>query len=263
MNIIDYGIPFMISFSGGRTSAYMTYILLQNEFIKTNSVVCFANTGKENEATLQFVKDCQDHWDIEIVWLEYDLETKYRIVNFETANREGKPFADLISKRNYLPNVVTRFCTQDLKIRLFKYYMQDLGFKHWTNIIGIRYDEPRRYYKLINNSKERWNNYMPLFDLKITKKDISCFWNNMNFQLKIKDYEGNCDLCFLKSIKKKKEIIRNSPEKVEWWIKQENIVNATFVKDFSYTQLRTLIEQRYDLFEHSNDIDIECFCNVD
>ncbi len=48
----------MISFSGGRTSAMMTIELLKlPEYNENNTVVCFANTGKETGAT--FVKGVQ------------------------------------------------------------------------------------------------------------------------------------------------------------------------------------------------------------
>jgi hypothetical protein len=35
------------------------------------AVVCFANTGKEDEATLEFVRDCAVNWSVPIVWLEF------------------------------------------------------------------------------------------------------------------------------------------------------------------------------------------------
>ena len=54
--------PTCISFSGGRTSAYMLWRVLQaNSELPTDTVVCFANTGKEVEATLRFVPDCAEH----------------------------------------------------------------------------------------------------------------------------------------------------------------------------------------------------------
>ncbi len=42
-----------------------------NGKLPDQAIVCFANTGKEEEATLQFVKDCQDNWNVKIHWLEY------------------------------------------------------------------------------------------------------------------------------------------------------------------------------------------------
>jgi len=68
MNPYDIESPTCISFSGGRTSAYMLYQVLHAHggTLPREAIVCFANTGKEDEATLQFVKDCSDHWNVPI-----------------------------------------------------------------------------------------------------------------------------------------------------------------------------------------------------
>jgi 3'-phosphoadenosine 5'-phosphosulfate sulfotransferase (PAPS reductase)/FAD synthetase len=64
--------PTAISFSGGRTSAYMLWRVLQsNGGLPPEAIVCFANTGKEDEATLRFVRDCGVNWGVEIHWLEF------------------------------------------------------------------------------------------------------------------------------------------------------------------------------------------------
>ena len=44
--------------SGGRTSAFMTKKILDEYSDQYEIVVCFANTGQENDATLDFVKEC-------------------------------------------------------------------------------------------------------------------------------------------------------------------------------------------------------------
>ena len=80
--------------------------------LPADAVVCFANTGKEEEATLRFVRDCSQQWNVPITWVEYRNDEKgYAVVDFDTASREGEPFEAIIRKRNYLPNPVTRFCT--------------------------------------------------------------------------------------------------------------------------------------------------------
>ena len=86
----------ILSFSGGRTSAYM---LANYDF----DLAIFCNTGKEAEGTLDFVRKCGEYFEKDIIWLEYTTDTKdkFKIVNFNTASRNGEPFEQLIKKRKY------------------------------------------------------------------------------------------------------------------------------------------------------------------
>jgi len=72
--------PTVVSFSGGRTSAYMLWRILQsNDGLPEEAKVIYANTGKEEEATLEFIRDCANNWNVPIIWLEYikdDQNTK-------------------------------------------------------------------------------------------------------------------------------------------------------------------------------------------
>jgi hypothetical protein len=195
--------PTCISFSGGRTSAYMLWRVLQsNGGLPEEAVVCFANTGKEDEATLEFVRDCSVNWKVPITWLEY-AEVDFTIVTFETACRNGEPFEALIRKRNYLPNPVTRFCTSELKIRPIGRYLLSLGMADTKteaenmSMIGMRADEQRRAAKIEDKSR------IPLVTAGITKEDVCAFWRNQSFDLGLPNnngvtMHGNCDLCFLK-----------------------------------------------------------------
>jgi len=94
--------PTVISFSGGRTSAFMLFKVLEahDGILPAEAIVCFANTGKEEEATLEFVHDCALNWNVPIVWLEYQTEKpNFRLVHYENASRNGEPFEDLINKK--------------------------------------------------------------------------------------------------------------------------------------------------------------------
>lgn len=253
----------VISFSGGRTSALMTIELLKDDRYK-DAVVIFANTGKENEETLKFVHKVDCFIGKRIIWIEYnpDPEIWFNIVSYQTASRNGEPFAALIRKRKYCPNRVARFCTQDLKIRPIKKYCQRIqGWEHWTSMVGIRYDEPNRWAK--SKSVERnevFDVEHPLVAWKVTKPQVLAYWQNMAFDLELKEHEGNCDLCFLKSKKKKQAIARKNPEKFDWWIEIEEEVNGRFTLEFSYKDLRNWVIQQP---EFSFDDSIDCFCNID
>ena len=62
--------PAAISFSGGRTSGYMLWKILDayDGQLPDHLPVTFANTGKEMTQTLDFVQACSVHWGVNITW---------------------------------------------------------------------------------------------------------------------------------------------------------------------------------------------------
>ena len=154
--------PAPISFSGGRTSGYMLRQILDayGGRLPPGVIACFANTGKEMPQTLDFVRACTEHWAVPIVWLEYahdgEKQRKFRIVDHRTASRRGEPYEVLLRQRRYLPNPVTRFCTTQLKIRVMRDYARSLGWEHWTNAVGLRFDEAHRVGRIKNQKRDAW-----------------------------------------------------------------------------------------------------------
>ena len=264
--------PTCISFSGGRTSAYMLWRVLQAHqmSLPEEAVVCFANTGKEDEATLRFVQDCSDRWNVEIHWVEFqDADPAFRRVSFETASRNGEPFEALIKKRNYLPNPVTRFCTAELKIRTIHKYLKSLGWDHNEQMdwVGMRADEQRRAAKIADKSR------IPLVTAGITKEDVGDFWKAQPFDLGLPNnngvtMHGNCDLCFLKGGAQVLSLIAEKPERGIWWAKMEALAlalaskpsGAVFRSDRpSYASMIQFATHQTDMFD-KNEEAIACFC---
>ena len=271
--------PALISFSGGRTSAFMLKQIIDAHggTLPDDIYVTFANTGKEMPETLDFVQACSEHWGVKVHWLELEMADErpvYRTkeVTYETASRDGEPFEALIGRRSYLPNPVARFCTAELKIRRMKDFMWKMkGYKHWDNVLGLRYDEPRRVSSSRNASdRERWGNLMPMYDAKHTVKDVLEFWQKANFDLTLPSIDGqtlagNCDLCFLKGRKTLTKLIKERPNLTTWWIAQENRIGegtgATFRSDRPpYVELLKEAENPVmdDMFE---DDAMSCFCH--
>jgi 3'-phosphoadenosine 5'-phosphosulfate sulfotransferase (PAPS reductase)/FAD synthetase len=264
--------PTCISFSGGRTSAYMLWRVLQAHqmSLPDEAIVCFANTGKEDEATLRFVEDCSDRWNVEIHWVEFqDADPAFRRVSFETASRNGEPFEALIKKRNYLPNPVTRFCTAELKIRTIHKYLKSLGWDHNEQMdwVGMRADEQRRAAKIADKSR------IPLVTAGITKEDVGAFWKAQPFDLGLPNnngvtMHGNCDLCFLKGGAQVLSLIAEKPERGIWWAKMEALAlalaskpsGAVFRSDRpSYASMIQFAADQTDMFD-KNEEAIACFC---
>lgn len=267
--------PTCLSVSGGRTSMYMLWLVLQsNDGLPDEAVATFANTGKEDEATLRFVKECSERWGVPIAWVENrEDEQGYALVNFATASRNGEPFEALMRKRRLLPNPMTRFCTQELKIRPMARYLRDLGmvetvsegeFFSW---IGVRADEPRRVAKVTRDRA-------PLAAAGITAQDVGAFWRSQPFDLELpnnngKTMHGNCDLCFLKPAAQVQALIAEKPERATWWARMEREIPAlgrttadgsVFRLDRpNYSRMAAIAADQRDMFD-PNEEAISCFC---
>lgn len=270
--------PALISFSGGRTSAYMLWRILDayGGKLPDDVHVAFANTGKEREETLRFVHDCETHWNVPVSWLEWvgrpkglegrrtPNDARFAVVNYNSASRNGEPFAALIQRKNYTPNPVTRFCTMEMKIEVMKWFMLSFGYKRWSNVVGLRADEMLRVFKAFERNEkggERWTTVMPMATKagRAMQEDVLAFWTQQPFDLQLKHYEGNCDLCFLKGREKLKRIIRENPGIADWWIGQERI--GRFRNDYSYADLVREVVSSPMLpmsLEDDDEFDAEC-----
>ena len=231
--------------------------------LPSDAVVCFANTGKEDEATLQFVHDCEKNWNVPIVWLEYcNEEPKFKVVNFKTASRNGEPFEQMITRKKYLPNTFARFCTQELKIFPINKYMKSIGIDEFVTFVGIRADEPRRVAKMKNNVDEK---FTPLATYGIGVNDVLNFWSKQTFNLQTITLDGNsllsnCDLCFLKKTNHILSLIQNKPQRAIWWADMEEKIGARFNQAHpSYKELMNFNLNQQNLFD-SNEDSIACFC---
>jgi 3'-phosphoadenosine 5'-phosphosulfate sulfotransferase (PAPS reductase)/FAD synthetase len=238
----------------------------------------FANTGKEDEATLRFVQACSDNWNVPIIWVEYQHdEPHFKVVDFETASRNGEPFEELIryGSRRYLPNPMTRYCTVDLKIKAAQRYLFSVGWTEWENLVGIRADEPRRVAKIRANPSDGnkgITRYMPLATAGVTKEEVGKFWAENTFDLELPNingitYHGNCDLCFLKKTTAVMSLIAEKPERAVWWAKMETLITESTIANGnvfridrpSYASMTKFAADQVDMFD-PNEESIACFC---
>lgn len=185
-------------------------------FQSKNLIYAFANTGKERPETLQFLKDTQDAFGIKIVWIEavvnpeYGEGTDYKIVDFQTASRNGEPFEATIKKYG-ISNVNFPHCTRELKfVPMREFFNHEFGRGTYAKMLGMRFDEMRRV-------KRKPDVLYPLVAWMVTVREVRDYWNASPFDLKLKDYEGNCDICWKKSLRKKLTILKENPPFHEWW----------------------------------------------
>ena len=218
----------LVSFSGGETSAFMAQWLNSHyeELGYENIVFVFANTGLENEQTLEFVDRCDKYFNLNVQWVEAEViyehkkGTRYYMTDFNNASRNGEPFEAMIKKYG-IPNQANPQCTRELKgapISAFgKIWFN--GEKYHT-AIGIRQDEADR----MNPKAKEMGFIYPLISSKMipaTKPMINFYWRSMPFRLELKGYQGNCATCWKKSDKKLYKIAQENPKAFDFMNRME------------------------------------------
>lgn len=98
--------------------------------------------------------------------------------------------------------------------------------------IGIRADEQHRIDR--RRAYEEGRVY-PLVDMmRVNSGFIRRFLEKQDFDLGLKDYEGNCDMCWKKSDRKLMTLYLENPERLAWWADMEKKYGGgefTFFRD--------------------------------
>lgn len=258
--------PALISFSGGRTSAFMLHEIMRahDGVLPADVHVVFANTGKEREETLRFVNECAVRWGVHITWVERTFDAPgFEIVSHNSASRKGEPFAAIIAKKKRLPNWMERWCTTALKVEPMHAFMRQQGHEigRFAEAIGLRDDEGLRIFKGLERADRDGRRILyPLARAKVRKPDVLAFWKAQPFDLKLAPHEGNCDLCFMKGRGLRKRIIRDDPDVAVWWQQQEQRIGRSFDRRDRVADLVEEVHRSPDLFDAfgEDDFDAEC-----
>jgi len=274
------------TFSGGRTSAFMGKFLLEYDKYKSfDKLFIFCNTGKEDEKTLEFIDKCDKEWNLNIVWIEAKINkqkgkgTDFKVVDFKTASRNGEPFSDMLDVYP-MPTIIGSNCTRELKLTPMNKYIKSLGYKNVITAMGIRYDERHRKS---NTAKEKNLVYPLIDDILVDEQMIRNWWDKQSFDLELKDYQGNCDLCFKKSERKRLTIIKENPKTAQWWLDMEakhsndktprfdlrNNLSIEQLIDKAKKPFRVAkdkhelrINQLSIIDDNINDLSFDCFCKA-
>jgi hypothetical protein len=217
----------LVSFSGGETSGFMAqWIKKHLEDSYDRVVYVFANTGLENEQTLEFVQQCDNYWKLNVQWVEASVNfgerkgTGYWLTDFDNARRKGEPFEAIIQKYG-IPNQAFPHCTRELKQAPIKAFARDwFDGEKYDTAIGIRKDEADR----MNAKAKEMRFIYPLIKqdmIPATKPMINFFWKQMHFRLELKGYQGNCTTCWKKADKKLFQIYKENPKAFDFMYKME------------------------------------------
>ncbi len=143
--------PYIVKFSGGRSSAMMLMKLLENNQLnpKRGDVIIFNNTSAEHSATYEFTRQmkkiAEEKYNIPFFWIEYQTyedssgtyqwsrKPSYKLVNDQPLSQDnlggycykGEVFEEMISLGGFLPSMVSRICTISMKIFITNAFLSD------------------------------------------------------------------------------------------------------------------------------------------
>ncbi|MFL7013669.1 phosphoadenosine phosphosulfate reductase domain-containing protein [Enterovibrio norvegicus] len=214
----------VVSFSGGRSSAFLVYQMeVARKKYGWNVVYIFTDTGVESPKTYKFIRDVVKHWGINLVILRAKVNpTLHKGNSYEVFTPNDlmdtsvmppfEPFFSIMKKYG-TPNISGPFCSDRMKKDVSQAYCRDhFGKGNYITWLGIRSDEKTRL-------KGNRSGIKYLADLiEIEKPDVVNWWKQQPFDLELDEEEGNCLLCIKKSIPKLALAMKKNPGFYHQWI---------------------------------------------
>lgn len=254
------------SISGGMSSATIAAKTLKNDLV-------FALVRSEDKEIIfkdrYLAQQVSDRIGKEFIGTVEDDTIIYTIMDLEQYLGKaiswvsGVTFEQLIlNSGGYLPNVMKRFCTSELKMRpIFHWWYEKYKAQPVEMAIGYRVNEKGRVdkerAKLNKNGlsefkatfekhpsgRNKWvtlpwrKPIFPLYDWGMDKQDITKFWRGKN--VRFADY-NNCIGCFHRKAAFLKKMQQKHPKKFNWFIKMESQNKGFFKKDIAYQKIKDL-----------------------
>lgn len=149
------GPHWVVSFSGGRTSAELIGIILdafRKGTLRGTLEFIFMDTAAEHPKTYEFIKQVVEHYGIKLTCLQGQFDQPvgvghtYKLVDYRDLKQDldHGPFATMMRKYG-IPTVKSAWCTSRMKEEVQIKYCEDVyGRGNFETVIGLRYDEPKR-----------------------------------------------------------------------------------------------------------------------
>lgn len=257
------------SLSGGKTSSYIAahYPADFNVFalITTTDKMCLFPDKKVRQIVSdkigkEFIGTLEENM---IVYTMLDLE---QYIGKKIDWVSGKSFDEIIIRKDkkYLPNVIQRFCTTEMKLKpIFDWWQKTI--KEVAEVrIGFRANEMKRaktmmsklnkdgfstFKTIVGKSKKgnrnKWDEVawqkptFPLIENGIYKDNIEEFWKNKNVRFA---FMNNCVGCFHRNPVLLKHMSERNPDKFQWFVNAEKD-SRTFKKGMTYEQIKNSLKQ--------------------
>lgn len=254
------------SLSGGKTSSYIAVHYPADvelfSLVRTDDTRCMFPDAKirqivSDKIGVEFIGTLEQD---DIIYTMLDLE---QFIGRQITWITGPTFESVIDNHStltakYLPNVMQRFCTTDMKVNPIKFWCYDNLELPVKMRIGFRANETRRANTMINKRREdgyEWDKFVvghsksgrrkwqelpyrltefPLIEAGLFKDTIEEYWRDKPVRFA---YMNNCVGCFHRNEILLKHMSEKEPEKFDWFVRQEN-ERAKFKKNISYEEIR-------------------------
>ena len=256
----------VVSISGGKSSAYILANYPSDfavfSLVRTNDKECLhpdngirkivsEKIGKEfigtleQDAIIKIVLELEQFTGKKIDWIS------------------GDTFDEVIIK-DYLPNVMTRYCTTKLKMfPIMNWWKKNIN-EVVKMSIGFRANENKRMNKIIEKcddngiesdkfiigkrgKRNKWGMLkwrkpiFPLIENNILADKIHRYWNDNKKVPFVKGYYNNCVGCFHRNPLFLKKMSQEHKNKINWFAKQEKISKGNWKKEVLYKVLLIIL----------------------
>jgi hypothetical protein len=259
------------SLSGGKTSSYIAanYPADYNVFalVRTDDKNCLFPDAKirqivSDKIGYEFIGTLEEDM---IIYTMLDLE---QYIGREIVWLSENTFEHVIKKHsNYLPNIMSRFCTTDMKVFPIAQWCYDNTDLPIEMRIGFRANEMSRAKNMIErqvdgienfkfrvgekNGRNQWKElpyrkvYFPLIDEGIFKDKIEAFWKDKPVRFA---YQNNCVGCFHRNELMLKHMSVKAEKQFDWFVEQEQKNGCTFKSGVTYEKIKSH-KLQLDLFD--------------
>jgi len=207
----------VLSLGGGMQSTCM-YLLSRDGKLPKYDYVIFADTGSEQDHTLDTVS-----------WIQEDLEDSMD-TDFITVRKEGLPLYQQYMEDGRVPKVSDPRCTDKWKIRPIQKFIRSVVDEHlpkpWAEMhLGITCDEAHRQRE---SHVQYLENKFPLIELGWTRNHCKAYLSTEYPQLNVK--KSGCWHCHYQPKSEWAKLRRNDPEKFAIALEMEQRAKANGVR---------------------------------
>ena len=259
------------SLSGGKTSSYIAanYPADYNVFalVRTSDKKCLFTDSKirqivSDKIGSEFIGTLEEDT---IIYTMLDLE---QFIGSKITWLSTNTFENVIQKhRNYLPNIMSRFCTVDMKIKPIAQWCYENTELPVKMRIGFRANELSRANRMIErqvngiedfkfkvgekNGRNKWKDLpyrqveFPLIKDAIFKDTIENYWKDKPVRFA---YQNNCFGCFHRSELMLKHMSNKAEKQFNWFIEMERKNGCTFKSGITYERIKSYKTQ-LELFD--------------